>query len=142
MICGGESTTIFLSAEEDLFYDIYLASLSLSTPLVRCTHMCFHHACWRRMMYPGTWVLYCCMLLLHVHTSCVSIDFCWQSLVWACEVALSWFSCCLASACAAVAFLSSPPTTYHHVTDAATPDSDAEELKIRGRTNKQLQHMH
>ena len=77
-----------LSAEEDLFYDIYSASLILSTPLVRCTHMCFHRACWRRLTDPGDWALYYCTLILHVHTSRVSSNICWQSLVRACEVAL------------------------------------------------------
>ena len=77
----------FLSAEEDLFYDLYSASFILSTPLVRCTHMCFHRACWRKFLYPGDWGIYYCTLLLHVNTSCVSSNIYWQSLVRACEVA-------------------------------------------------------
>ena len=51
MICGGGSTIIFLSAEEYLFYYLYSASLSLSPPLVRCSHMCFHHACWIKLIF-------------------------------------------------------------------------------------------
>ena len=87
MICGGGSTTVFLSSEEDLFYGLYSESFSLSTPLVRCIHMCFQCTCWRRLMYPGSWALYCCTLLLHVHTYHVSRNICWKSLVRACEVA-------------------------------------------------------
>ena len=87
-MCGGGSKTIFLSAEEDLFFDLYLVSLSLSTPLVRFTHMCFHHACWKRLLYLGAWALYCCTLLLYVNTYRVSRNMFWQSLVRAFEVAL------------------------------------------------------
>ena len=98
----------YLSAEEDLFYYLYLASLSLSTPLVGWTHMWFHCAYWRRFVYPGAWALYCCMLLLHVHTSRVSRNIYWKSLVRACEVPLSWFIFCLASAGVTVVCFSSP----------------------------------
>ena len=75
------------SYEEYLFYDMYSVSLILSTPIVRCTHMRFHRAFWRRFLYPGDLALYCLTLLLYVHTSCVSINICCKSLIRACEVA-------------------------------------------------------
>ena len=66
---------------------MYSVSLILSTPIVRCTHMRFHRAFWRRFLYPGDLALYCLTLLLYVHTSCVSINICCKSLIRACEVA-------------------------------------------------------
>ena len=77
----------FLSAKEYLFFDLYSASLIFSTPLFRCTHICFHHACWIRFLYPGAWALSCFTLLLCVHTYRVYINIFWRSMVRACEVA-------------------------------------------------------
>ena len=66
---------------------MYSEPLSFSTPLVRCTHMWFNRACWRRLHNTGDWALYYCMLLIYVHNFHVSRNVCWKSLVRYCEVA-------------------------------------------------------